>query len=91
MPRLLAAALVCGALALVGPQLAGAQTTMTGTVLSGTANPTISIGAVELDCDEAGTSTVTYTVEGQSLGPFPGTFEEFAVPLMTPDPCIVAR
>jgi hypothetical protein len=75
MRKVLAAALVCGSLALAGPQLAGAQT-MTGAVLNGTANPTLGIGAVDVDCQLAGTSTVTYDVEGAALGPFVGTFEE---------------
>jgi hypothetical protein len=75
MRMLLVAALACGTVALAGPALAGAQT-LTATVLNGTANPTLGLGAVNVDCQPAGTSTVTYTVEGDSLGPYPGTFVE---------------
>jgi hypothetical protein len=50
---------------------------MTGVVLSGEANPTVPIGALEIDCQPSGTSTVSYTMEGESIGTtFPGTFEE---------------
>jgi hypothetical protein len=70
--------LVCCAVALVAPGIAGAQTpvNLTGEVLSGTANPTLGLGAVSIDCQPAGTSTVSYTVEGPAAGPYPGTFEE---------------
>jgi hypothetical protein len=77
MRRFLIAALACAAVAVAGPQLAGAQTTMTGVVLSGAANPTAGIGALAIDCEPGGTSTVSYTMEGNSIGTaFPGTFEE---------------
>ena len=72
-------ALVLGcALALLAPGVAGAQTpvNLTGEVLSGTANPTLGLGAVGVDCQPSGTSTVTYTVEGPAAGPYTGTFEE---------------
>lgn len=75
MKRLLALAVACGLVSLAAPGLAGAQT-LTATVLSGTANTGLSIGALDVDCQPSGTSTVTYTVEGTSLGPYPGTFEE---------------
>ena len=72
MSRLLATALACGAVALAGPQLASAQTTMSGVVLSGA-----TVEAPTIDCEPSGTSTVTYTIEGDSIGTaFPGTFEE---------------
>jgi hypothetical protein len=69
---------VCCAVALLAPEVAGAQTpvNLTGEVLSGTANPTLGIGAVSVDCQPAGTSTVSYTVEGPAAGPYTGTFEE---------------
>jgi hypothetical protein len=68
----------CCAAALLAPGVAGAQTpvNLTGEVLSGTANPTLGIGAVGIDCQPAGTSTVSYTVEGPAAGPYAGTFEE---------------
>jgi hypothetical protein len=72
MRRLLAAALACGAVALAGPQLAAAQSTMTGVLLSGATNE-----APAIDCEPSGTSTVSYTMEGDSIGTaFPGTFVE---------------
>jgi hypothetical protein len=69
---------LCCAVALLAPAVAGAQTpvNLTGEVLSGTANPTLGIGAVSVDCQPAGTSTVSYTVEGAAAGPYAGTFEE---------------
>jgi hypothetical protein len=69
---------LCCALALLAPGVAAAQTpaNLTGEVLSGTANPTLGLGAVAVDCQPAGTSTVTYTVEGPAAGPYVGTFEE---------------
>jgi hypothetical protein len=75
--RMLTLALSC-AVALLAPGVAGAQTpvNLTGEVLSGTANPTLGIGAVGIDCQPAGTSTVSYTVEGPAAGPYAGTFEE---------------
>lgn len=69
MRRLLVAVLACGSVALAGPPLASAQSSLDAVVLNGTAQPT-------LDCQPSGTSTVTYTMEGDALGPFPGTFEE---------------
>jgi hypothetical protein len=56
----------------------GAQTpgTLTGTVLNGGANPSLGIGAVAVDCESTGSSTVTYDVVGAALGPYPGTYEE---------------
>jgi hypothetical protein len=69
---------LCCALALLAPGVAAAQTpvNLTGEVLSGTANPTLGVGAVAIDCQPAGTSIVTYTVEGPAAGPYVGTFEE---------------
>lgn len=69
---------LCCALALLAPGVAAAQTpvNLTGEVLSGTANPTLGLGAVAVDCQPAGTSTVTYTVQGPAAGPYAGTFEE---------------
>lgn len=69
-------ALVLGcALALLAPGVAGAQTpvNLTGEVLSGTAPDA---DAANVDCQPAGTSTVTYTVSGLASGPYVGTFEE---------------
>ena len=69
-------ALVLGcALALLAPGVAGAQTpvNLTGEVLSGTAPDA---DAADVDCQPAGTSTVTYTVSGLASGPYVGTFEE---------------
>lgn len=65
-------------LALAAAPSVAAQTpgTLTGTVLNGGANPSLGIGAVAIDCEPAGTSTVTYTVVGAALGPYPGTYEE---------------
>jgi hypothetical protein len=69
---------LCCACALLAPGVAAAQTpvNLTGEVLSGTANPTLGLGAVSVDCQPSGTSTVTYTVEGPAAGPYAGTFEE---------------
>jgi hypothetical protein len=69
---------LCCACALFAPGVAAAQTpvNLTGEVLSGTANPTLGLGAVSVDCQPSGTSTVTYTVEGPAAGPYAGTFEE---------------
>jgi len=69
---------LCCALALLAPGVAGAQTPvdLTGEMLGGTANPTLGLGAVSIDCQPAGTSTVSYTVVGTATGPYPGTFEE---------------
>ena len=69
---------LCCAVALLAPEVAAAQTpvNLTGEVLSGTANPTLGLGAVSIDCQPAGTSTVSYTVEGPAAGPYTGTFEE---------------
>jgi hypothetical protein len=69
---------VCCSLALLAPAVADAQTpvNLTGEVLSGTANPTLGLGAVAVDCQPSGTSTVSYTVEGPAAGPYVGTFEE---------------
>jgi hypothetical protein len=75
MHKLLAVPLAAVAGVLALPALAGAQT-LTTEVLSGTANPTLGLGAVEIDCQPAGTSTVSFTVEGEALGPYPGTFVE---------------
>lgn len=65
-------------LALAVAPSAAAQTpgTLTGTVLNGEANPSLGIGAVVIDCESPGTSTVTYKVVGAALGPYPGTYEE---------------
>jgi hypothetical protein len=69
---------LCCALALLAPGVAGAQTpvNLTEEMLGGTANPTLGIGAVSIDCQPAGTSTVSYTVVGTATGPYTGTFEE---------------
>jgi hypothetical protein len=77
MTRGLVASLVV-LLALAAAPSVAAQTpgTLTGTVLNGGANPSLGIGAVAIDCEAAGTSTVTYTVVGAALGPYPGTYEE---------------
>jgi hypothetical protein len=66
---------LCCAVTLLAPQVAGAQTpvNLTGEVLSGTAP---GAEAVTVDCASAGTSTVTYTVSGEAAGPYVGTFEE---------------
>ena len=63
------------ALAAAPPVAAQTPGTLTGTVLNGGANPSLGIGAVAIDCEPAGTSTVTYTVVGAALGPYPGTYE----------------
>jgi hypothetical protein len=67
---------VCCALALLAPAVAGAQTpvNLTGENLGGTAAPPL--GAIAVDCQPAGTSTVTYTVSGGATGPYVGTFVE---------------
>lgn len=69
---------LAAALALAGAHSAGAQTagSLTGAVLNGAATPSLGIGTVAIDCEPAGTSTVTYSVVGTALGPFPGTYEE---------------
>lgn len=69
---------LAAALALAGAHSAAAQTpgSLTGEVLNGGATPSLGIGAVAIDCEPAGTSTVTYSVVGTALGPFPGTYEE---------------
>jgi hypothetical protein len=69
---------LCCAVALLAPGVAEAQTpvNLTGEALGGTANPTLGLGAVSIDCQPAGTSTVSYTVEGTATGPYTGTFEE---------------
>lgn len=74
--RLVALAVIV--LALAGAPTVAAQTSgaLTGEVLNGTANPSLGIGAVAIDCEPAGTSSATYSVVGSALGPFPGTFEE---------------
>jgi hypothetical protein len=74
--RLVALAVIM--LALVGAPPVAAQTSgaLTGEVLNGTANPSLGIGAVAIDCEPAGTSSATYSVVGSALGPFPGTVEE---------------
>ena len=65
-------------LALSAAPSVGTQTpgTLTGTVLNGGANPSLGIGAVAIDCESAGSSTVSYNVVGAALGPYPGTYEE---------------
>jgi hypothetical protein len=66
------------ALALLAPAMAGAQTpvNLTDESLGGTASVPLGPGAVAVDCQPAGTSTVSYTVVGGATGPYPGTFEE---------------
>jgi hypothetical protein len=65
-------------LALLAPAAAGAQTpvNLTDEMLGGTASVPLGPGAVAVDCQPAGTSTVSYTVVGTATGPYPGTFEE---------------
>ena len=77
MPRRLVSSLVV-LLALAAAPSVAAQTqgTLSGSVLNGGANPSLGIGAVAIDCEPAGTSTVTYEVVGAALGPYPGTYEE---------------
>jgi hypothetical protein len=67
---------LCCAVALLAPAVAGAQTpvNLEGESLDGTASPPL--GAVAVDCQPAGTSTVSYTVVGAATGPYIGTFEE---------------
>jgi len=80
MPRRLVTSLVVLlALAAAPPVAAQTPGTLTGTVLNGGANPSLGIGAVAIDCEPAGTSTVTYTVVGAALGPYPGTYEETGI------------
>ena len=69
---------LAAALALAGAHSAGAQmpASLTGEILNGGATPSLGIGAVAIDCEPAGTSTVAYSVVGTALGPFPGTYEE---------------
>jgi hypothetical protein len=69
---------LAAALALAGAHSAAAQTpvSLTGEVLNGGATPSLGIGAVAVDCEPGGISTVTYNVVGTALGPFPGTYEE---------------
>src|SRR5688572_25889096 len=66
---------LCCAVALLAPGVAGAQTPvdLTGEVLAGNAPDA---DAANVDCQPAGTSTVTYTVSGEAAGPYVGTFEE---------------
>ncbi|MGH3023923.1 MAG: post-COAP-1 domain-containing protein [Gaiellaceae bacterium] len=74
-PRLLSALVL---LALIVPAAAGAQTapSLDGEMLNGGANPPFS-GAIEIDCNAAGTSTASYSMAGAAIGPlFPGTFTE---------------
>ena len=80
MPRRLVTSLVVLlALAAAPPVAAQTPGTLTGSVLNGGANPSLGIGAVAIDCEPAGTSTVTYTVVGAALGPYPGTYEETGI------------
>jgi hypothetical protein len=67
------ALVVCSSLAFLAPATAGAQTpvNLTAEVLTSPA-----VGAVAIDCQPSGTSTVSYTAEGAATGPYPGTFEE---------------
>jgi len=64
---------LCCAVALLAPGLAEAQTPvdLTGEILSAP-----SADATSVNCQPAGTSTVTYTVSGDAVGPYVGTFEE---------------
>lgn len=64
------------AVALLAPLPAAAQTAMTGEILNGTANLLPGIGDFTVDCQPAGTSTITYELVGDALGPYPGTFVE---------------
>lgn len=70
------AACVAFVVALLAPLPAAAQTVMTGEVLNGTANLLPGIGDFTMDCQPAGTSTITYELVGDALGPYPGTFVE---------------
>jgi hypothetical protein len=69
---------LAAALALAGAHSAAAQTpvSLTGSVMNGGATPSLGVGAVAVDCEPSGISTVTYNVVGTALGPFPGTYEE---------------
>jgi hypothetical protein len=69
-PKVLLAACAAGVAALAAPLPAGAQTLNMETL---TAEQTTML---VVDCQPAGTSTVTYTVTGTAGGPYPGTFEE---------------
>ena len=76
MPRRLVTLVVLLALAAAPSVAAQTPGTLTGTVLNGGANPSLGIGAVAIDCESTGTSTVTYNVVGAALGPYTGTYEE---------------
>ncbi len=64
--------------ALAGASAAGSQAggTLTGEFLVGSTGATSYQG--EVDCNPAGTSTLTATATGPAFGPYPGTFEETA-------------
>jgi hypothetical protein len=85
-PGVILAAMLAGAVATPGP--AGAITPpppLTGEFLSAFPEfiPTSTIDIVA-DCDPAGTSTISWSVSGDAVGPYPGTFVETGTATIEP-------